>query len=168
MKAFEEKIEHAVKTEFELIEMGVEEIRRAYRGLATAYEILRKESEVFRSAYLKLEKDNGLLRSTSVQIDQKVYNKKWSWVNKIVFVLKQAQRPLLSSDLIVFMTPLELTLQYSHHKAQVFSAHLNKAVKYGRVIAYKLGGSRGYYYTLPGWYEGDKLKNEFEEKIYFK
>jgi hypothetical protein len=76
---------------------------------------------------------------------------------------------LLSSEIIEFITPYESVLQYSRFRAQAFSAHLHKAVKYGRVIAYKLGGSRGYYYILPDWVDAaGRIVKEYENKIFFK
>ena len=109
------------------------------------------------------------LKAKTPHIDEAEYNKNWSWVNKIVFVLKKIKRPLLSTEIIEFMTPYELVLQYSRYPAQAFSAHIHKAVKYGRVIAYKLGGSRGYYYILPDWMDvTGKIIKEFEDKIFFK
>jgi hypothetical protein len=109
------------------------------------------------------------LKAKIPHIDQSEYNKSWSWVNKIVFVLKKIRRPLLSSEIIEFITPYEPVLQYSHYRAQAFSAHLHKAVKYGRVMAYKLGGSRGFYYVLPDWMDvTGKILKEYEEKIFFK
>jgi hypothetical protein len=109
------------------------------------------------------------LKAKTPHIDEAEYNKSWGWVNKIVFVLKKIKRPLLSTEIIEFMTPYELVLQYSRYPAQAFSAHLHKAVKYGRVIAYKLGGSRGYYYILPDWMDvTGKIMKEYEDRIFFK
>jgi hypothetical protein len=129
----------------------------------------KDEIEILRKLLIKSSEQYKLLKATNPHIDQTDYNKSWSWVNKIVFVLKKINRPLRSSEIIDFITPYEPVLQYSHHRAQSFSANLNKAVKYDRVKAYKLSGSRGYYYALPAWLDiNGQLTQEYEDKIFFK
>ena len=121
--------------------------------------------ELLKESYAKLQE----LQAKTPHIDETEYNKTWSWVNKIVFVLKKIKRPLLSSEIIEFITPFEPVLQYSHYRAQAFSAHLHKAVKYQRVVAYKLSGSRGFYYVLPDWMDGaGRVVKEYEDKIFFR
>jgi hypothetical protein len=141
-----------------LQDMSKEEIIQKCYDLASS---LEKATEVF----TELEE----LKAITPHIDKREYHNSWSWVNKIVFVLKKIDRPLLSSEIIEFITPYEPVLQYSRFRPQAFSAHLHKAVKYGRVIAYKLGGSRGYYYILPDWMDAaGRIMKEYENKIFFK
>jgi hypothetical protein len=129
----------------------------------------RKETESYRSLLIDSVKAYNLLKTKNPDIDNAEYNTSWSWVNKIVFVLKKINRPLLSTEIIAFLTPYEPILQHSHHRAQAFSANLTKAVKYGRVRAYKLAGSRGYYYIIAAWLDSDgNLSKEYENKIFFK
>lgn len=145
------------------------EIIRKCLDFRSALDKAKDEIEILRSLLIKSSNEYKLLKSKNPDISQAEYNTGWSWVNKIVFVLKKINRPLLSSEIISFITPYEPVLQYSHHKAQAFSANLNKAVKYDRVRAYKLPGSRGYYYVLPAWLEVDgQLIKEYESKIFFK
>lgn len=135
----------------------------------TALDKANKESEALRSLWLKTSQQYKNLKASLPDIKESEYNKDWSWVNKIVFVLKKIDRPLLSTEIIAYITPREPVLQHSHTKAQTFSANLTKAVKYGRIKAYKLPGSRGYYYVLSQWLKDDgQLKQEYEIKIFFK
>lgn len=165
-KGMEKAVSEGIRT---LDSLSKEEIITKFRQLEVAFKESQKNEDLFRQAFLQSEDNLKRLRLTRPHVEATEYNNAWSWVNKIVFVLKKLQRPLLSSELIEIMLPHEPTFQHSHHKAQSFSAHLNKAVKYGRVLAYKLGGSRGYYYVLPEWYdEQEKLKGEYENKIYLK
>lgn len=128
-----------------------------------------KQNDVYRSLLIKLSEQYELLKAKIPDINEADYNKDWNWVNKIVFVLKKINRPLLSSEIIAFITPYEPVLKHSRYKAQAFSANLTKAVKYGRVRAYKLLGSRGYYYVLSNWLDSDgQLNKNYEDKIFFK
>lgn len=150
-------------------EMSKEEVIQKCLELAASLDKANKDIEAYYGFLIELMREHEKLKASTPHIDKTEYNYSWSWVNKIVFVLMKIQRPLLSSEIIELITPYEPVLQYSHHKAQAFSAHLHKAVKYRRVIAHKLGGSRGYYYILPDWAEADgKILKEYEDKIFFK
>jgi hypothetical protein len=150
-------------------QLNKEELIQNCRELKSAVDKAEREIEAYRELLTKTLSEYDLFKSRHPDIEAAEYNKRWSWVNKIVYVLKKVRRPLLSSEIISFITPYETVLQHSHHRAQAFSANLNKAVKYGRVIPYKLGGSRGYYYILPDWrdHEG-RIMGEYENKIFFK
>lgn len=152
-----------------LKDMSKEEIIQKCLDLNSAFKKANSEIETYRELLKKMLVEHDKLKAKNPHIDETEYNNGWGWVNKIVFVLKKIKRPLLSSEIIAFITPYEPVLQNSRHKAQAFSANLNKAVKYGRVLAYKLGGSRGYYYILPDWLDSDgRISKEYENKIFFK
>lgn len=76
-----------------------------------------------------------------------------SWVSKIVLTLKTENRPLRSVEIISILEMREPLLESHHNKAKFFSAYLNTAVKYKRIIQQKVKGVRGYYYVLPEWIE---------------
>lgn len=163
--------ELAVKeSELSLLEsMDKAAIIKKYFDLESDLKNARNEIEILRKLLIKSSEQYKLLMATSPHIDQTDYNRSWSWVNKIVFVLKKINRPLRSTEIINFITPYEPVLQHSYYRAQAFSANLNKAVKYNRVKAYKLSGSRGYYYVLPAWLDvNGQLTREYEGKIFFK
>ena len=78
------------------------------------------------------------------------YNINATWIDKIVFVLKAAGRPLRSSEIIDVLLKNDMmfrTLTGDHQKG--LSAHLTKALKYGRIIGTKQKGQNGYIYSLP-------------------
>ena len=78
------------------------------------------------------------------------YNLKWSWIDKIVFVVKEAGRPLLSSEIIATLADREeAVIGGKADRVKYFSAFLNTALKYGRLVAAKQKGTRGYFYSLP-------------------
>ena len=95
------------------------------------------------------------------------YKSNWSWVSKIVFIVKQANKPLRSSEIIEELAHREPVLQTKRSKEQFVSAFLNLAMQHQRLITYKLKGVRGYYYCLPEWINGEKeLLQEMRRKIY--
>jgi hypothetical protein len=153
----------------DLQHMSKEELIQKCYDLASSLDKANDDVQICNSLLKEVFMEFEQLKAKTPHIDKAEYNKSWSWVNKIVFVLKKIKRPLLSPEIIEFITPYESILQYSRYKAQAFSAHLHKAVKYGRVIAHKLSGSRGYYYILPDWTDTTgKILKEYEDKIFFK
>lgn len=149
--------------------MGKEDLIKKCCELAATLDKANDDATVNNMLLKQLYSEYEKLKTKTNRIDQSEYNKGWSWVNKIVFALKKINRPLLSSEIIEFMTPHEQVLKHSRYPAQAFSAHLHKAVRYGRVLAYKLGGCRGYYYILPEWADATgMILKEYENKIFFR
>ena len=79
----------------------------------------------------------------------KSYNINATWIDKIVFVLKAAGRPLRSSEIIEILSKNDVTFRTLTDKQKGLSAHLTKALKYGRVIGQKQKGQNGYLFSLP-------------------
>ena len=72
-----------------------------------------------------------------------------SWIDKIVFVLKEANRPLRSADIIEVLLKNDITFRTITNKQKGLSTHLTKALKYGRIIGTKQKGQNGYVFSLP-------------------
>ena len=77
------------------------------------------------------------------------YNINSTWIDKIVFVLKAAGRPLRSSEIIEVLEKNDITFRTLANKPKGLSAHLTKALKYGRIIGEKQKGQNGYLFRLP-------------------
>ena len=77
------------------------------------------------------------------------FNINASWIDKIVFVLKEAKRPLRSSDIIEVLLKNDITFRTITNKQKGLSTHLTKALKYGRIIGTKQKGQNGYVFSLP-------------------
>lgn len=78
------------------------------------------------------------------------YNINATWIDKIVFILKAAERPLRSSEMVEILLKNDImfrTLTGDPQKS--LSAHLTKALKYGRIVGVKQKGQNGYLFTLP-------------------
>jgi hypothetical protein len=77
------------------------------------------------------------------------FNANASWVDKIVFVLKDAGRPLRSSEIIEILLKNDITFRTITNKQKGLSTHLTKALSYGRIIGEKQKGQNGYLFRLP-------------------
>ncbi len=149
--------------------MTKDEIIEKYIEMKSKVTNAEKNAELYYSCLRTTQTQYELLKSKYPDINTTEYNQHWSWVNKIVFVLKKTDRPLLSGEIIGLLVPQEPGLKSSSRRPQAFSANLGKAVKYQRVAAYKRGGARGYYYVLPQWMDNHGvLQKEYEEKILMK
>lgn len=149
--------------------MTKEEVIEKYIEMKANLVKAEKKAESYYSYLKSIVKEHELLKAKYPDLDKDEYNRKWSWINKIVFVLKKTGRPMLSPEIKELLLPHEPTLQYSNNKLQALSPYLNKAVKYDRVATYKRGGSRGYYYVLPEWMNDQGiLEKQYEDKIFFK
>ncbi len=134
--------------------------------------IIDQEKEIGNQHELikELAKEAELLRQqvTSLEDEQKMdgYQSASSWISKIVFALRQENRPLRSADLIKLIEKREPALAGHHNKTQYFSAFLSNAVKHNRIIQQKVKGVRGYYYLLPHWLDAEgKVKPEYEKMM---
>lgn len=72
-----------------------------------------------------------------------------SWIDKIVFVLKEANRPLRSAEIIEVLLKNDITFRTITNKQKGLSTHLTKALKYGRIIGTRQKGQNGYVFSLP-------------------
>lgn len=77
------------------------------------------------------------------------YNLNATWIDKIVFVLKEAGRPLRSSEIIDILKRNDIKFRVLTDHQKGLSAHLTKAMKYGRIIGTKQKGQNGYAFSLP-------------------
>lgn len=88
------------------------------------------------------------------------YNINATWIDKIVFVLKAAGRPLRSAEIIQVLLKNDMTFRTLTDHQKGLSAHLTKALKYGRIIGEKQAGQNGYLFSLPT----DTIKKSSEKK----
>jgi hypothetical protein len=96
------------------------------------------------------------------------YNKSWSMVTKIVFLITKADKPLRSSEIIPLLQTREPSIVNKQVSLEKYvSAFLNTAMKHGRLIPYKLKGVRGNYYCIPEWMDEEcELIPDMRKKIY--
>ena len=77
------------------------------------------------------------------------FNANATWVDKIVFVLKEASRPLRSSDIIDVLLKNDISFRTITNKQKGLFTHLTKALKYGRIIGTKQKRQNRYLFSLP-------------------
>jgi hypothetical protein len=95
------------------------------------------------------------------------YDESRTWVSKLVFIVTHANKPLRSADIISLLLRREPILQEKASKEKFISPSLNAAMKFRRLIPYKLHGVRGNFYCLPEWVNKDgELLPEMRDKIY--
>jgi hypothetical protein len=95
------------------------------------------------------------------------YDENRTWVSKLVFIVAQAKKPLRSADIISLLLRREPILDKKASKEKFISPSLNAAMKFKRLIPYKLHGVRGKFYCLPEWInEEGELLPEMRSKIY--
>lgn len=133
-------------------------------------EKLEKENIRLRELYAEalFEIKNLRERLDKYEIPNDGYNKAWSMVTKIVFLITKADRPLRSSEIIPLLKQREPAIVKKQDSLEKYlSAFLNTAMKHERLIPYKLKGVRGNYYCLPQWInETSSLIAEMRAKIF--
>lgn len=133
-------------------------------------EKLQKENEQLREllkeALLEIQNLNERLNKYENPNDG--YNKSWSVVAKIVFIITKADKPLRSSEIIPLLQTREPAIVNKQASLEKYvSAFLNTAMKHERLIPYKLKGVRGNYYCIPEWIDEEgELIPTIRQKIY--
>jgi hypothetical protein len=143
------------KTKEELVKMVLDLQARDKQML----DLLTKSIERGREKEKKLKELEKKLTVVQNQSDEykrvadlklgNAYNINATWIDKIVFVLKAAGRPLRSSEIISVLLQNDPLFRTLTDYQKGLSAHLTKALKYGRIIGLKQKGQNGYLYSLP-------------------
>lgn len=66
----------------------------------------------------------------------------------IVYILKETGRPLRSSEIIDILKRNDIKFRVLTDHQKGLSAHLTKAIKYGRIVGTKQKGQNGYLFSL--------------------
>ncbi|MBL7690711.1 MAG: hypothetical protein JNM41_03895 [Flavipsychrobacter sp.] len=122
--------------------------------------------ELYKEALLEIK--NLTERLNQFEKPDDGYNKHWSVVTKIVFLITKADKPLRSVEIIPLLQAREPSIVNKQASLEKYvSAFLNTAVKHERLIPYKLKGVRGNFYCLPEWVDEEgELIPEMRRKIY--
>lgn len=133
-------------------------------------EQLQKEvislKELLQKAYQEIQKLKDCLHKYENPGDG--YNKRWTMVTKLVFLVAKAGKPLRSAEIIPLLKNRQPEIIKKQDSLEKYiSAFLNTAMKHRRLIPYKLKGVRGNFYCLPEWMnEEGELLSEMRNKIY--
>lgn len=136
----------------ELVE-NIMELHESKRESAKQHrEELKEYEKRFENIFTLHAKNEIITEDYKRMIDLKLgktFNINATWVDKIVFVLKEAKRPLRSSEIIDILKKNDIIIRTLADPQKGLSAHLTKALKYGRIIGIKQKGQNGYLFTLP-------------------
>jgi hypothetical protein len=127
---------------------------------------------------IKLRKQNALLEDKLTHINDEAgfkmdstlpkYNQKWTYPQKLCFILYQAQQPLPSSQLYDALFKADNHFENFRDPLSILNSYLGRMTKSGRLIAHKLPGVRKHFYVLPDWLGADaKLKPEYAAYLNF-
>ena len=146
-------------------------LKNSAGNAADSLENLKIENRALKELLTEaLEAIKGLKNLQQIQEQQPrdEYNRSWTVVSKVVFLITKADKPLRSAEIIPLLREREpkfIEKQVSFEK--YLSAFLNTAVKHERLITYKLKGVRGNFYCLPQWIEENgALIPEMRKKIF--
>ncbi len=131
---------------------------------------------------LKLEKENKslveLLREAIIEnekLREKIafyeqpfleYNESWTWIKKIVFVVRKSEKPLLAAEILAILRQKDSLLAVNSNPVKFISVMLTEAKRKRCLIPVKGVAVRGKYYCLPEWMdENGNLVLEMSKKI---
>jgi hypothetical protein len=92
------------------------------------------------------------------------YNTKWTWIAKIVFLLKHENKPLRATEMIELFSQFEETFANRKNKIKLLSAYLVKAQQYQKILSLNSKGVRGFYYFLPEWVDENGVLVDFMKR----
>jgi hypothetical protein len=94
------------------------------------------------------------------------YKKNWHWYKKITWVLRTANKPMLSQELIAQLQKVDSNFDGNTNPVGFLSFYLTNAIKRKLLSRHKQPGTRGYYYCLPYWMEEDVLQLDYLKMLY--
>lgn len=135
---------------------AVEQYGKLYKRLRQVEENYKKELALYEEKaekYLNLYAEADIEKEDYKRVADlklgKAYDINANWIDKIVFVLKAARRPLRSSEILNILLKNDIAFRTLADQRKALSAHLNRAMKYGRIIGKKYKGENGYSFKLP-------------------
>jgi ABC-type Zn uptake system ZnuABC Zn-binding protein ZnuA len=80
------------------------------------------------------------------------YNEDWTQVDKVVYIVKQTQKPMQMSEIFAITKQLEINIIYRvKNPEKTVAEAVYNAVEYNYLMKYKTKGHRGFAYILPDW-----------------
>lgn len=142
-----------------------EKYSELYKSKRESDKLHKEDVERYKTQMESYIKEIVILEETNKMLSHKVdiklgnvYNVNWNWVDKIVFILKQANRPMRSADIIEVLYKNDIEFRTWTDPQKSLSPHLTKALKYGRIIGEKQKGQNGYLYSLPNHHSSNQEK----------
>lgn len=116
---------------------------------------LKVQSEVKDAKIFELQKKveyyKGLLNNKPKYSE---YNPDFGGIEKVIYILKENARVMLSNQIEAALLELEPDLKLEWENTRInTSRYISRAVKAGRVVKHYIGN--GFTYGLPEWFEDD-------------
>jgi hypothetical protein len=109
---------------------------------------LKLAEDTLRDYYQMKHKAQELQKLVDLKLGRN-YNENAPWIDKIVFVLQEAARPMRSAEIIEVLERNDSYFRTIGDRQKALSPHLTRALKYGRIIGEKQKGQNGYLFSLP-------------------
>ena len=127
---------------------------------------------------IKLRKENALLEeklnsftknsASQSNVPKASYNQKWTYPQKICFILLNQQQAMGSSQIYNTLLKADTHFEDFRNPLAILNSYLSRMIKSGRLISKKLPGIKKHFYILPEWIEEDgKLKAEYVAHLNF-
>lgn len=130
------------------LEQAYKELYSFYKDLGIENELLKNENEELRQ---KLEK-------TPKKVDYSNYNPNAKGIDKVIFILKQNSRLMLSTEIVRELLIVEPKLKQKwNNPYSAVIKYISRGVGFARIIQYMKIGSSGYTYGLPEWFDDGLL-----------
>ncbi len=127
-----------------------------------------KEYHIMREWLRQLLDENKILKQRLSEYEKPLeqYNRSWSWITKIVFIITQSNRPMRFSEIYEAMKKIDSSFVSHTDPQRYLSTVLSKAKQTQRLFTHKVVGIRGDYYFIAQWIgEHGRLTEEMKEKI---
>ena len=133
---------------------SLEYYRSSYKVEKRRLEEADQEIKRLQEVLTKLETDYAALlqkqKAAATTISEDGYNPRWSWIDKIAFVILKKGQPMLSYEIIAELEAREPDkVRKRPDKEKFFSVVLSQAVKYERLMTQRRKGTRGSFYSVP-------------------
>lgn len=92
------------------------------------------------------------------------YNQGWSYPTKIVFIISELDKPLLSIEIHKQLIQLDYRFKSMQRLQTTLSSILSRSCKTGRIAKYKVKGKKELLFVLPSWLD----KSGELKEIYLK
>lgn len=119
---------------------------------------IRKEKSQLEKEYNKLIEKTELNK----EIPKENYSQKWTYPQKITFILLNEQRPLTSTQIFHLLMKADGHFEDFRNPIAILNTYLGRMMRTGRIKAHKLPGIRKHFYILPEWLGADnKLQSQY-------
>ena len=135
----------------EFRKLNEQDKNRAFEELYKLNKELLIDNEVLNGENLRLKKTE---EKKVHKPDYSEYDPNWKGIEKVIYILKENGRVMLSKEIVLELLNVEPDLAQkwdSPYSATI--KYISRGVSFGRIIQYNKIGSGGFTYALPEWFD---------------